>query len=198
MQDLDLLSVTPYCLRVSKKARPDRNPSQRFVAQITKHPRWAIAAAVSLVAVVAGLTTCALWPEPPRQREYLDATACLLTGENGILDDQAKPVWATMQEASVAGLVRVQYLQVQGPQTARNASTFATSLAGGRCSVIISVGEAQTEASASIAAAFPAVQFLNVGDGEAAPNLQVIPASAPDAVRAEIHKRMATIAEESA
>ncbi|GLY05506.1 hypothetical protein Acsp01_58850 [Actinoplanes sp. NBRC 101535] len=152
-----------------------------------------------MTAVIAGLTTWALWPEPPRQREYLDATACLLTDEKGVTGE-AQPVWTSMQEASVAALVRVQYLQVQGPQTARNATAFATSLAGGRCGVIFSVGAAQTEAATAVAPGYPTVRFVNVGEGNATPpaNVQVIPASAPDTLGAEIKQHIAALAEASA
>ncbi|MER7995883.1 hypothetical protein [Micromonospora chalcea] len=47
--------------------------------------------------LAAVATTWMLWPDPePRQREYLNATACLLTDHAGVSDDAAKPVWAAM------------------------------------------------------------------------------------------------------
>src|SRR5688572_8099415 len=71
--------------------------------------RWWLTSGAGLLVVI--LLTWALWPatkETPRERRYLDYTACLLTGEKGIADPAAAPVWAGMQEASLATHAKVQ------------------------------------------------------------------------------------------
>lgn len=139
-----------------------------------------VAVAAVLAVVVAGLVTWALWPDPePRQREYLDATACLLTDDQGIAGPQASPVWTTMNAASATSLVRVQYLKVSGPQTAGNAATYLNSLAGGRCGVVIATGTAPVAAVAETAKTFPAVRFVAVGGGTPSDNVQVVADSDP-------------------
>nr|BFE65694.1 hypothetical protein GCM10020063_102200 [Dactylosporangium thailandense] len=74
----------------------------------------------------------ALWPdpatEPPREREYLEFTACLLTPQDGVRGAAAGPVWAAMQDASQQTKAKVQYLEVSGAQTVENAVTFLNSL----------------------------------------------------------------------
>lgn len=128
-----------------------------------------------LVLALAGVATLVLWPDaPPRQREYLDVTACLLTDQEGVKGEQAKPVWAAMQDASVSSLVRVQHLQVNGPQTADNARAHANSLAGSRCGVVIAVGPAQVNAVVDVAPTYPAVRFVTVGGGASSSNVSVI------------------------
>jgi basic membrane lipoprotein Med (substrate-binding protein (PBP1-ABC) superfamily) len=132
----------------------------------------AVAAAALVVGAVAAWM---FWPEPaPRQREYLDATACLLTDEKGVAGKEAAPIWSAMQDASVSSLVRVQYLQVNGPQTAANARSYVASLAGGRCGVVIAVGKAQVDAVDASAATFPAARFVTVGGGNPSTNVAVV------------------------
>ncbi|GAA2676860.1 hypothetical protein [Actinoplanes palleronii] len=130
---------------------------------------------LAVVVVAGAVTAWALQPDPePRQREYLDATACLLTDQQGISSSQAAPVWSAMSAAGTAHLVRVQYLAVNGEQTAGNASTYLTSLADGRCGVVIAVGAAQVAAVSDIARTSPAVRFATVGGGTAAANVQLL------------------------
>ncbi|MEV6348070.1 hypothetical protein [Actinoplanes sp. NPDC051851] len=147
------------------------------------------------VAVLIGLTTWALWPEPPRQREYLDATACLLTDEKGIAAEPATSVWATMQELSAVSLVRVQYLPVNGPQTAGNAVTYATSLAIGRCGAIVATGEPQAAAVGQIAATYPAIRFITVGAGTTADNVEVVTETTGEALRGTLKNHLDTLAD---
>jgi hypothetical protein len=128
------------------------------------------------VAVVAGLLTWALWPEPPRQREYLDATACLLTDEQGVTADPARTVWTTMQIASVKSLVRVQNLQVNGPQTTENAA-------------------AQIEAVTKAASAHGEIRFLTVGGGTAADNVRVLDPGATEALQTTIREHLDALAD---
>ncbi|MFI1996579.1 hypothetical protein [Actinoplanes sp. NPDC020271] len=148
-----------------------------------------IAGAVVLAAA-AGITTWALWPaSEPRERQYRDATACLLTGEEGIAKEPATAIWSTMQQASVTTLVRVQNLPVSGPQTADNAEGFVNSLTATRCGLIIAVGEPQTAAVDRVAAANPQTAFISVGGGAVTGNVQVVDAAgAPDAISAELQE----------
>jgi hypothetical protein len=149
------------------------------------------------VAVVAGLLTWALWPEPPRQREYLDATACLLTDEQGVTADPARPVWKAMQAASVTSLVRVQNLQVMGPQTAENAAAHLASMTGGGCGAILAVGPAPIEAVTRSAGGHRDIRFLTVGGGTAADNIQVLDAGAPEALQKTIQEHLDTLADDA-
>ncbi|MEU4421066.1 hypothetical protein AB0F81_10590 [Actinoplanes sp. NPDC024001] len=173
-------------IRRAPVQQPGFRPSRRLV----------IGAGAGAALVVAGVVTWALWPEPPRQREYLDATACLLTDEKGIAADPAKPVWTAMQDASVTSLVKVQHLQVDGPQTAENATTYLASLANSRCNVVIAVGEAQIASVAKNAATYPGVQFLTVGGGSAAANVQVIDSSA-GALKPALEDRLDALADDA-
>jgi basic membrane lipoprotein Med (substrate-binding protein (PBP1-ABC) superfamily) len=151
-----------------------------------------VVAGATVTALVAGVVTWALWPEQPRQREYLNATACLLTGENGILDEPAASTWAVLQEASVATLVQVQYLPVLGPQTTENATAYLASLTTGQCGVIIATGKPQTDAVTAGAATYTDRRFMTVGDGTPAPNLQVV---APESVRASLTESIQELAD---
>ncbi|MEV4760630.1 hypothetical protein AB0J86_36765 [Micromonospora sp. NPDC049559] len=141
----------------------------------------------ALAVVVAGLVTWAVWPSPPPQplaRQYRDVTACLLTDERGITGEQAAPVWAGMQDASLKTLARVQYLKVSGEQTADNARTYLASLVQSRCTLVLAVGAAPVAAVGAGAERFPDARFVTVGGGTAAPNVSVVGESAPEAVRA--------------
>src|SRR6266545_4918684 len=75
--------------------------------------RWLLLALAA--AVTVALTVWALWPsarpaQQSRARAYLAFTACLLTDEHGIAGERAVPVWAGMQDASLATRVKVQFL----------------------------------------------------------------------------------------
>jgi hypothetical protein len=147
-------------------------------------------------AAVAGVVAWALWPDPePRQREYLDATACLLTDEKGVAGDQARPVWAAMQQASTSSRVRVQYLAVNGPQTVTNAGGYAASLAGSRCGVVIAVGATQVKAVAATAKSFPDVRFAAVGGAGAAGDVPALDGSSPEALRTAVTQQVTALAE---
>ncbi|GIF09045.1 hypothetical protein Asi03nite_65830 [Actinoplanes siamensis] len=144
---------------------------------------------------VAGVLAWVFWPDPePRQREYRDATACLLTDEKGIAGPEAAPVWTAMSGASASSLVRVQYLAVAGPQTAGNATTYLNSLANSKCGVVVAVGAAQVAAVPDVARTYPAVRFATVGGGTAAANVQVIPGGSADTVRTEITRLTESLA----
>ncbi|GAB2568579.1 hypothetical protein Aab01nite_44680 [Paractinoplanes abujensis] len=149
-------------------------------------------AAAATVAAVAGLTTWLLWPEPPRQFEFVDATACLLTDEAGVTGAEAQPVWKAMQESSLTHRTRVQYLSVLGPRTTKNARVHLTSLAGSQCGVIVAVGRVQTDAVAESAAAFPQVRFLSVGADAGAGNVAT---ASPGEVRHALDRELGKLAD---
>jgi basic membrane lipoprotein Med (substrate-binding protein (PBP1-ABC) superfamily) len=152
--------------------------------------RWAAAAAAGLA--IAGVGTWLLWPESPRQREYLDVTACLLTDANGVTGEAARPVWAALQEASVDSRARVQYLAVAGPPTQANAEAHVASLAGSRCGLVVAVGPEQTEAVSATAMTFPRVRFVTVDSGASSDNVAVVSA---DTLRETIGQELTKLAE---
>ncbi|HYS36730.1 MAG TPA: hypothetical protein VEO01_13995 [Pseudonocardiaceae bacterium] len=132
---------------------------------------------VGAAAVVLGLTVWLVWPsppEPPRARPYLDYTACLLTDAQGVAGAAARPVWAGMEDASLATHARVQYLAVAGEPTVANALPYLNSLLQRRCAVVVAVGAAQVAAVNADAAKYPGVRFVAVGGPPAGGNVIVL------------------------
>ncbi len=127
-------------------------------------------------------------PTPPRARQYLEFTACLLTDERGIIGPEAKPVWAGMQDASLATHAKVQYLAVSGPQTVDNAVPYLNSLAQGRCNLVLAAGAVPVGAVGKAAAQFPGTRFVVVGPGTAAGNVVVVTATTPEKVRPAVSR----------
>jgi DNA-binding LacI/PurR family transcriptional regulator len=140
------------------------------------------------VTLVVGVTVWALWPEPekPLAREYGQSTFCLLTGARGINEPDAVPVWAGMQEASLASLAKVQFLEVDGEQTAENALTYVASLVRSRCDAVFGAGEVPVAALREAAARFPGTRFVVIGAGASSDNVSVVDQSGADAVRAAV------------
>jgi hypothetical protein len=140
------------------------------------------AGAVIAAVAVAGVVVAAawsLWPRPaavagPRARQYLDMSACLLTGSAGI--DQGTPgalAWRAMQSASLASHVMVSYLPASGPGSVRALlSTFAER----RCGVVVVTGASQVQV-ASAAKADPGQRFILV-TGTASAASAAMPANA--------------------
>ncbi|QGN49765.1 hypothetical protein GKC29_25000 [Micromonospora sp. WMMC415] len=192
---------------MSKKPRPQ--PLQWSKSRRSMTPQWRIVTVIaagrrrwialgSAVAVVAGLTTWALWPDPPRQREYLDATACLLTGESGVTAEPAATIWTAMQDTSAVSRVRAQYLPVNGPQTTANATVYLNTLASRRCGAVIAVGQAQVDATADVAGKHPEVRFMIVGTNTNIPGVQALDPASPDTVRAQLNELLKTLANNAA
>ena len=76
------------------------------------------AAVAAGVAVAAFVIAWAVWPSPapPRARQYLDVSACLLTGSGGITPGTTgAQAWHTMESASLSSHVMVSYLPATGP-----------------------------------------------------------------------------------
>jgi hypothetical protein len=156
--------------------------------RLSDRQRWALAGASAVV--VGALLAWALWPapepEPPRAREYLTYTACLLTGDKGLTDPAAAPVWAGMQQASLATHAKVQYLAVAGQQTPENGATYLASLAQGGCNLIFAAGRAPLGAVRQGAPQFPTVMFVAVGKAPVTGNVSVIDVSSAEAVQGRV------------
>src|SRR6266545_144208 len=145
--------------------------------------RWLLLALAA--AVTVALTVWALWPsarpaQQSRARAYLAFTACLLTDEHGIAGERAVPVWAGMQDASLATRVKVQFLPAADALTAANVSPYLAGLVQRRCDLIVAVGEA---AVAADAAKYPGTRFVTVGGGASAPNVTAVGESSASRVR---------------
>jgi len=158
--------------------------------------RWWFAGGAGVVLLVAGLLVWAWWPESgpePRSRVYTEATACLLTPAAGVADKQAAPVWAGMQRASLATRGKIQFLEVDGPQTGENAKTFLATLVSGRCDVILTAGAAPNAALVASAAAYPDVRFVLVGNLPPQGNISVVDAESPDLVSAQVEQQVTAV-----
>src|SRR6266540_1993395 len=146
--------------------------ARRMVTAVGGRRRLVEVAGVVAGVLVAAVLVWALWPAgsgpAPRARQYLDFTACLLTGEHGVADADAAPVWAGMQDASLQTRAEVQYLVVVGEQTVANAGPFLASLAQSRCDLVI------------------AVRFVVLGGGATGTNVSVVDDGSPADVRAAV------------
>jgi hypothetical protein len=156
-------------------------------------PSWWLGGAAAVV-VAAGLATWALWPgderPDPRSRVYTEASACLLTPAQGTTDASAAPVWAGMQQASTETRGKVSFLEVDGAQTAQNASTFLATLVNGGCDVVLAAGEAPSGAVLQGAGQFPQAKFIavtTVDDGKSLANVVRVTDSDPARVTSRVH-----------
>lgn len=113
----------------------------------------------------------------PQARQYLDVSACLLTGPRGVTPGSpAAPVWASMEAASLRSHVMVSYLPDIAPQKPQ---VLLDSLVQRRCGVIITTG-APPGLVVAAARANPGQRFVVVADapGTAAPaNAVVVPSA---------------------
>ena len=155
----------------------------------------------TLAVLAGGVLTWALWPESgpdPRSRVYTEANACLLTPADGATGKDAAPVWAGMQQASLATSGKVQYLEVDGPQTAENAGTYLATLIAGKCDLVLTAGVAPNAAAAAAAHSYPDVHFVVVGGGSADANVSVIEVQSSNQVTAQVAERVSTVLREVA
>lgn len=177
-------------MNVNPKTRKAPLPARRLPGK-----RSLILGAVAALVGAAGVTWL-LWPDPspppPRAREYLEFTACLLTGPRGLQAPDAAPVWAGMQDASVATRAKVQYLSVTDPQTAENASAFLAGLAEGRCNLVFAAGELPAAAARKDAARYPGVAFYVLGDGGDSGNLKHLDGTGTAEVRQKVNDVVTT------
>jgi basic membrane lipoprotein Med (substrate-binding protein (PBP1-ABC) superfamily) len=137
-------------------------------------------AAVSIVVVT--VVVWLLWPsrkpaEQPLARQYRDFNVCLLTDAHGVTGPDAQPMWAGIQDASLAQRVRAQYLSVAGDQNAQNAATFLASLAQGKCDMVFGAGDAQAEAVRTNAHTFPHISFYVINPRTSQPNVSAVDAT---------------------
>ncbi len=130
--------------------------------------RWWPAGLAGVVVLVAGVVWL-VWPSPPpqRARPYLAFTACLLTDARGVVGVDAAPVWAGLEDASLATRAKVQFLQVTSGSTVADAQPFLASLVQRQCAVVVAVGAPQVGAAVAGAAKYPDVRFVLVGAGGA-------------------------------
>jgi hypothetical protein len=150
-----------------------------------------------LVGIAGLLLTWAFWPqstssplEPPRARQYLGYTACLLTGERGVADAAAAPAWAGLQDGSLATKAKVQYLAIAGPQTADNAATFLNTLAQTGCNLIVAAGDLPVATVRQGAGRFPSQAFAAVTSEPISGN--VIQITADDRTREAVKTLLTT------
>ncbi|WP_422739679.1 hypothetical protein ACN263_10940 [Micromonospora sp. WMMD729] len=140
---------------------------------------------VGLVALaVAIVLTWIVWPDPttaPRERQYRDVTACLLTDNRGLASRDARAAWTGMQRASVESLVQVQYLAANGVQDRSNVAAYFNTLAAQGCEMVIAVGVAPVDALIAGKDRFPAIRYVVVGG---APNvgMTIVEAGSPDEI----------------
>jgi hypothetical protein len=128
---------------------------------------------VTATALIAGLITWAVWPEPHhtpprRERQYKATTACLLTDDHGLTGDLAGAAWTGMQQASVDTHIKVQYLTITGPQTSGNGLSYYNTLGIRGCTVIIAAGPVPVAAMTAGHRQFRAIQHVAIG-GAATP-----------------------------
>jgi hypothetical protein len=143
------------------------------------------AAAAVVVAVAVVVTAWVLWPKPaavtaPRARQYMDASACLLTGSSGISPGTpGAQAWHAMQSASLASHVMVSYLPGSGPAAV---PSLLNTLVERKCGVIVVTGAVQDQVTGA-ARANPGRHFIVVttsaaaGPAAAPPNTVVVSAA---------------------
>jgi hypothetical protein len=145
-----------------------------------------VKAAIAAVAAVAVLITVwVLWPRPvpvavPRARQYLDVSACLLTGSSGVTPGTVGgQAWHALESASLASHVMVSYLPGTGPA---GVPAMLNTLVERQCGVIVVTGASQIQV-ASVAKANPGRRFILVTSSTAAgpaavpSNAVVVPAA---------------------
>jgi len=95
---------------------------------------------------------------PPLRRRrgppYRDETACLLTDEHGITGAQAVPIWAGLQEGSLASLVKV-HTGDHRQADRRQCRAVRGDLAQGGCDMVFAAGDVALAALDRSASTFP-------------------------------------------
>jgi hypothetical protein len=150
------------------------------------------------IVLAAGFAAWALRPRPaaaPQARQYLNATACLLTGKAGIAPGTpAATEWASMESASLATHVMVSYLPDAGPA---DVPVMLNTLIQRQCGVIITADAAPAQVL-DAAQAHPQQHFLLVtalsADASQVPRNAVVvpPASASQQIGEAIRALAAT------
>lgn len=138
-----------------------------------------VAAAAGVAVSAAVIAAWMLWPGSgspsaagPRARQYLDASACLLTGAGGVSRGTAGGrAWDAMESASVASHVMVSHLPSAEPA---DVPVLLNTLVERECGVIVVTGASQNQVT-SAARANPGRRFILVTDGTAAGSAAVLP-----------------------
>lgn len=162
----------------------------------------AVAATVTALVLTSSDSGSGRALPPTRARVYGEQQACLLTGERGLADPAAAPVWAGMRDASAATHAKVSYLAMAGEQSPAAAGPYLATLAGRKCAVVLTVGAAPDGAVPAVGPKYPGTRFLVVGgkaDGtpggtaggtSGGPNVTAVPESSAtgtrDAVKAAV------------
>jgi hypothetical protein len=130
-----------------------------------------VKAGIAAMAVVAVfITAWMLWIRPgtvaaPRARQYLDVSACLLTGSSGVTPGTpGARAWHAMQSASLASHVMVSYLPDTGPT---DGPVLLNTLVERQCGVIVVTGASQAQVTHA-AKAHPGQRFILVTTSTAA------------------------------
>jgi hypothetical protein len=129
---------------------------------------WSAAVVAAVAAVAVSITAWVFSPGPatvtvPRAgqsqaRQYLDASACLLTGPSGVsTGTPGGQAWRAMQSASSASHVMVSYL----PGTTADVPALLNTLVQRKCSVIVVTGGSSSQVT-SAARANPGHRFILV------------------------------------
>jgi hypothetical protein len=172
---------------MSRALAGSRRDAWSAVVQLSGRWRWVLwGVAATLAAVLAVLV---MWPSPrpaPRARPYLAFTACLLTDGQGLAGSAAGPVWAGMQDASLATRAKVQYLPTVGVADVAGVLPYLASLAQRHCDLIVAVGAAQVAAVDAAAEKYPDTRFVTVGGARPGPNVTVVDGSSAPQVRKRI------------
>lgn len=157
---------------------------------------WVVTGGVVLTVALVLLGVWLLRPgakPAPRARQYLAFTVCLLTDGRGNAGEVASPVWAGMQDASLATHAKVSFLAVPGPDTLANAQPYLVGLVQKKCELIVAVGSAEVGAVRSVAVGYPQVRFAVVDQGAASPNVIVMNAATSDEVRTAVDSLVSSV-----
>jgi hypothetical protein len=143
--------------------------------------------------VAVSLMAWAWWPAAghryapdPRDRQFSQFKACVLTDGNGIVGPDATPVWAGVIEASKVTGAQGTFLAVPDAGSEAVATQYVNTLAARGCGLVIAAGKDEVAAATVRATAYPRQQFVVVGVGRPASNVAVVAAGAPDDVRRTI------------
>jgi len=115
--------------------------------------------AIAVVAVCLVLILVAVSAPPPRARQYLAFTACMLTDSSGVAGASAAPAWAGMEDASLATHAKVEYQPVMSGSTEAAAQPVLASLVVQQCRVIVAAGQAPVAAVMADARQYRSVKF---------------------------------------
>jgi hypothetical protein len=143
----------------------------------------AIVAAAAVAAVAVFITARTLWPRPatvavPQARQYLNVSACLLTGSSGVAPGSpGAQAWQAMQSASAGSHVMISYLPGTAPA---DVLSLLNTLVERQCGVIVVTGGSRVQV-ADVAKANPGRRFVLVttstvaGPAVVPPNAVVVP-----------------------